>query len=227
MEQTFRVHRSSVGQIVYHQVKQLILQHRIEPGEKIGLAALAQKLDVSLTPLREALTRLKDEGFVVHHPNRGYFASEISAQEVKELYEVREALEGYALALGISQVDESDLQAMADAVEEHAQAMVKRNAFFEDKILHLRLAAPARNQLLLRMLEQVLDRAIMKLRVGALPRERGPSAHTEHLDILEAIRKRNVDEAVRHLRKHLRNSRDYILAFLKEHEEEHGSVEGD
>jgi len=73
----------------------------------------------------------------------------------------------------------------------------------------------------------VLDRAIMKLRVGALPRERGPSAHTEHLDILEAIRKRNVDEAVRHLRKHLRNSRDYILAFLKEHEEEHGSVEGD
>ena len=227
MEQPIRVKRSSIGQIVYEQVKQLILQHTIEPGEKIGLAALAQKLDVSLTPLREALTRLKDEGFVVHYPNRGYFAAEISAQEVKDLYEVREALESHALALGTSQVDEQDLQAMADAVEEHARAIVERNAFFEDKILHLRLAAPARNQLLLRMLEQVLDRAIMKLRVGALPRERGPSAHTEHLDILEAIRKRNVEAATRHLRKHLWNSRDYILAFLKEHEEEHESVEGD
>lgn len=227
MPHSFRVKRSSVGQVVYEQLKQLILQHAVEPGEKIGLVSLAQKLEVSLTPLREALTRLKDEGFVVHHPNRGYFAAEITAQEVKELYEVREAIESHVLTLGISQVNEQDLQAMVDAVEEHARAMVERDAFFEDKILHLRLAAPARNQLLLRMLEQVLDRAIMKLRVGALPRERGPAAYTEHLDILEAIRKRNAEEAIRHLRKHLRNSRDYILAFLKEHGKEHTPMEGD
>jgi DNA-binding GntR family transcriptional regulator len=223
---SFRVKRSSVGQVVYEQVKRLILQHVIEPGEKIGLVSLAEKLEVSLTPLREALTRLKEEGFVVHHPNRGYFAAEITAQEAKELFEVREAIESYALTLGISQVNEQGLRAMVDAVEEHARAMLERDAFFEDKILHLRLAAPARNQLLLRMLEQVLDRAIMKLHIGALPRERGPAAYAEHLDILEAVRRRDAEGAIRHLRKHLSNSRDYILAFLSEHGKEQGKVEG-
>ncbi len=216
MEITFPVRRSNVGQAVYERVKQLILHHEIQPGEKIGLVNLAQKLGVSLTPLREALTRLKEEGFVIHHPHRGYFAAEITAQEVRELYEIREAIESHALALGIPNLDEQALRAIENAVGEHRRAIEKADRFFEDKALHLSMAAMARNQLLLRMLEQVLDRAIMKLRIGALPRERGPAAHKEHLDILDALKRRDTEGAITHLRKHLKNTREYILAILEQ-----------
>ncbi len=218
MDNPFRVKRSNVGQAVYEQVKQLILLHQIQPGEKIGLVPLAEKLDVSLTPLREALTRLKEDGFVVHLPNRGYFAAEITAQEVKELYDVREAIESHALTLSVSQLEEQAVRAITSAIEEHGRAVTREDRFFEDKALHLCLAAPCRNQLLLRILEQMLDRAIMKLRIGALPPERGPAAHKEHLGILEALKKRDGQKAVERLRAHLRNSREYILAFLETHE---------
>ncbi len=216
MPSSFRVQRSSLAQTVYEQMKQLILRHEIEPGEKIGLVDLANKLEVSLTPLREALARLKEEGIVVHHTHRGYFVAEISAQEAMELYDLREALESYALAHGGAQVDDGDLKAIADAVEDHGHAVTKRDGFLEDKVLHLRLASIARNQLLLRMLEQVLDRAIMKLRVSALPRQRGPEAYEEHSEILAALRQRDAAGAVEHLRSHLKRTKEYVLTFLNQ-----------
>jgi DNA-binding GntR family transcriptional regulator len=213
----FRVQRSSLAQTVYEQLKQLILRHEIEPGEKIGLVDLANKLEVSLTPLREALARLKEEGIVVHHTHRGYFVAEISAQEAMELYDLRDALESYALAHGVAHVDEADLQAIAEAIEDHGHATRKRDGFLEDKVLHLRLASIAKNQLLLRMLEQVLDRAIMKLKVSALPRRRGPEAYREHLEILAALKRRDAGGAVEHLRSHLTRTREYVVTFLKQH----------
>jgi DNA-binding GntR family transcriptional regulator len=208
------VKRSSVAQKVYEQMKQLILLHEVEPGEKIGLVDLATRLEVSLTPLREALTRLKEEGFVVHYTHRGYFVAEISAQEALDLYGVREALESYALAMGAPHVEEGDLKTIADAIEDHRKATTKRDGFLEDKVLHLRLASIANNQLLARVLEQVLDRAIMKLRVGSLPRQRGPEAYEEHRDILAALRQRDAEQAVKHLKRHLERTRAYVLTFL-------------
>lgn len=215
---SFRVQRSSLSQNVYEQMKQLIFTHAIEPGEKIGLVDLARKLEVSLTPLREALTRLKGEGFVVHHPNRGYFVAEITATEVLELYGIREALESFALTLGVSRFKEEDITSIADAIEAHRRAVTERDGFLEDKVIHLRLASLAGNQLLLAMLELVLDRAIMKLRIDALPRARSVAAYAEHMDILRAVEKRNADEAIGHLKKHFAITREYILTFLGEQE---------
>ncbi len=222
MNTSFAVRRSSLAQTVYTQLKQLIVRHEIEPGEKIGLADVAKKLGVSLTPLREALARLTEEGVVVHRTHLGYFVAEISVQEAMELYGLREALEGYAIRRGAGQVSVAQLKAIAEAIEVHGHATRGRDLFVEDKVLHLRLAAISGNQLLVRMLEQILDRAIMKLRVSELPRKRGPEAYKEHLEILAALHRRDGKTAVKHLHRHLERTKAYIRAFLSPPEQNAG-----
>jgi DNA-binding GntR family transcriptional regulator len=211
-----RVKRASLAGQVYGRLRRLITYHELEPGQKLGLVEVADKLDVSLTPLREALSKLEREGFVVHQPNRGYFVAEITADEARELFEAREAIETYAVTVGIPGASEADLEALGQAIDSYGRAVDKpeRDRFLEDKRLHLRLVALAGNQLLVRMLEQVFDRIIMKLRISELPRERGPAAHKEHQAIWAAVRKRDPEKATRLLRVHLAASKGYILAFL-------------
>ena len=171
---------------------------------------------MSLTPLREALTRLREEGFVLHRPNRGYFVAEATLQEAKELLEMRQALECYALTLSVPTMTDAELEKLSEAVEAYRRMLdfPDRDRFLEDKKLHLRLAAAARNQILFTTLEQILDRIIMKLRVEELPRERGPAAHAEHARVLEAVRARDVETATRLLREHLEQTKQYIVAYF-------------
>jgi DNA-binding GntR family transcriptional regulator len=201
---------------VYQQLRGLLIRHELEPGDRIGLVELAERLEVSLTPLREALTRLREEGFVLHRPNRGYFVAEATLQEAKELLEMRQALECYALTLSVPTMTEAELEKLSEAVEAYRRMLdfPDRDRFLEDKKLHLRLAAAARNQILFTTLEQILDRIIMKLRVEELPRERGPAAHAEHARVLEAVRARDVDTATRLLREHLEQTKQYIVAYF-------------
>ena len=77
----------------YRQIKTLILCNEILPGQKLHHQELSERLGVSRTPVREALTRLVQEGYVALLPNRGFTCKEIGLQEANELYQLREALE--------------------------------------------------------------------------------------------------------------------------------------
>lgn len=211
------ISRTSLGDRVYGELRQLIIRHDLAPGERIALAAVAEQLEVSLTPLREALMRLEQEGFVTRQVNRGFFVAELTVREATELFQMREALECYALTLSVPSLTDAEVTEVAGAAEAYSQVLGQpdRDRFLEDKALHLRFAALARNRTLLTALEQVLDRTIMKLRVEELPRERGPAAHAEHLRIVGALRVRDLARATDELRTHIRTSRAYIVAHLE------------
>lgn len=212
--------RTSLGERVHEELRQLIIRHELEPGQKVNLLDTAQRLEVSPTPLREALTTLKNEGFVTHYPNRGYFVAEITAAEAQQLFETREALECQAIRLGVPKLSEAHLRGIAEAVEAYRDVVRRpdRERFLQDKKLHLELATPAQNPILLGLLEQVLDRIIMKLPVEELPRERGAEAAKEHAGILASLRARNAASAEARLRAHLQKSKAYIVRFLKARE---------
>ena len=86
---------------VYSQIKTLILCNEILPGQKLHHQELSERLGVSRTPVREALTRLAQEGYVSFLPNRGFTCKEIRLQEAEELYQLREALEAFAVEKAI------------------------------------------------------------------------------------------------------------------------------
>jgi DNA-binding GntR family transcriptional regulator len=215
---SLRLAHLSLSDRVYAELRRLLVGHYLEPGEKISLLDVAERLEVSLTPLREALARLREEGLVSHRTNRGYFVAEVTPEEVQHLIEMRQALEGFALQVGLPRMSDDDLRAVAAAVEAYGAGLDARDRdrFLHDKQLHLRLAACAGNPLLSSALEQVLDRMIMKLRVEELPRERGLSAHQEHQRLLDAVRRRDAETARQLLWAHLEHTKRYILQYLRE-----------
>src|SRR5881275_3483532 len=94
---------------VYNQIKNLILCNEVMPGQKLHHQELSERLGVSRTPVREALTRLVQEGYVSFLPNRGFTCKEIRLQEAEELYELREALEAFAVERAVINLTQSGM----------------------------------------------------------------------------------------------------------------------
>ena len=104
---------------VYGQIKHLTLCNKIMPGQKLHHQHLSERPGVSRTPVREALTRLVQEGYVSFLPNRGFTCKEIRMQEAEELDDLRPALEAFAVEKAIERRDTSAAVAL---VRSHIQA---------------------------------------------------------------------------------------------------------
>lgn len=96
-------------------IREVLLKHiltgKYQPGERLSLPAIAKELDVSVTPIREALTQLSETGLVNYKANRGFFLSELSVEEAQEIYELMALLESSALKKSVfynGQLDELD-----------------------------------------------------------------------------------------------------------------------
>src|SRR5580765_4775424 len=108
---THRVRRTeNLSGQVYSQIKTFILCNEILPGQKLHHQELSERLGVSRTPVREALTRLAQEGYVSLLPNRGFTCKEIRLQEAEELYQLREALEAFAVEKAIENLSDEAVE---------------------------------------------------------------------------------------------------------------------
>lgn len=91
--------RDNLAGDIAHRTRRLIADGRLSAGQRINESRLAARLDVSRTPLREALSRLAAEGFVTVRPRRGFFVQALGAEELRQLYEIRGILDPAALEL--------------------------------------------------------------------------------------------------------------------------------
>jgi DNA-binding GntR family transcriptional regulator len=92
---------------VYLKIKAMIYNNELAPGQKLIYQALAKKLNLSMTPVIQALNRLEHSNLVRHEPNRGYFVGEMHETECRELYQAREALETYIIPFAIQKLEPS------------------------------------------------------------------------------------------------------------------------
>ena len=210
--------RSDLADNAYEQIRGLILRYELRPGQHIDLIRTSQRLGVSFTPVREALRRLAQEELVSHIPNKGFSVREISVEEAECLYGVREALEAYGIEAAATRMSPDSLGEIARLSEMYHQSVLEkidRKRFLLDKLFHIRIAEVSGNFVLVRMLEQILDKIIMKIRLEGMPRDRGPIAYQEHLEILDALKSQDPRRAVAVLRKHLSNAREGMVSFLR------------
>src|ERR1700752_2125742 len=103
----------NLSALAYNEIKNLILSNEVLPGQKLHHQELSERLGVSRTPVREALTRLVQEGYVSLLPNRGFTCKEIRLQEAEELYDLREALEAFAVEQAVRNLTDSGLRQLS------------------------------------------------------------------------------------------------------------------
>ena len=204
---------------VYLQIKTLILSNEIMPGQKLHHQQLSERLGVSRTPIREALTRLVQEGYVSFLPNRGFTCKEIGMQEAEELYELREALEAFAVEKALETATDATLRHLREKMNAYGrdvQNRFTRERLVYDQDVHLEIAQLTGNETLRNTLSHVFERIVLKRRTdGLYDPARGVAAHQEHLRLLEAMERRDAAQAVAILRSHIQAGKKNVMGDLE------------
>ena len=105
--------RSVLSDDIYDLIRKMIFNYEIVPGSKVNIDALAKKLDVSQTPVREALSRLESDGLIVKEPLKGFRATDLlTIQELDDLFKFRLLIEPFAASEAARQVDETGKRAL-------------------------------------------------------------------------------------------------------------------
>ena len=172
----------------YSKIKEFILNYRVQPGQRLEHEFLSNGISVSNTPIREALNRLSEEGYVYQIKNRGYFVSDLSYNEVEALYEVREALEIFAIQKTMRQgarikgSHKKQIKKMIDLYDTYVNEEILGNRLPLDQELHLFLAKLSGNNTLCNMLNNVFEKLNYKRKVVGLHPQRGLEASKEHYE---------------------------------------------
>lgn len=204
---------------VYGELKKMLFNYQIVPGQKLQSEDFAAKFDVSRTPVSHALKMLEKEGYVELTPNKGYYVVEIGVKEIEELYDIRETLEILAVRRGIANQNSQALKRLEQAMNMYAEDVKKpltRKRLILDEEFHLAIADLSQNKTLVEILERVFNKIYLKHRIEALSPKRGETAESEHKEIYQALLTGNVSLAVKKMQKHIAGSRKNALVSLQE-----------
>jgi DNA-binding GntR family transcriptional regulator len=191
-----------LGGQVTHALRQAILTGRYRPGDHVTEAEIAQQLGVSHGPVREALRELESEDLLVIEPHRGAFVKSFTADDIREVYQFRSAIETAAVTLAIDHITEADLDHLERLIERMRQASGEGDleTLIElDLEFHRVLCARCGNQ---RMYSAWLRLAspIRLFLTMAVPRYLSPEDTAEsHPPIVAALRRRDAAAAIRHM----------------------------
>jgi len=205
----------------YSSIKRMILFGQLGPGRKLVHEELAEALKVSRTPVREALERLYQEGFVTRLPRRGFYVTGITRDEAYGLYGAREALELFALQVTMERGPLprgalNTLAAYSKRYEDLINTQMLTERILADMLFHLKLAELSGNRYVVRLLAQTFERSALKRRHEGYRYDRSTLAATEHRQLLDALAKHDKRAAMQALRKHVQSARDALLSQLYE-----------
>ncbi|NIN91778.1 GntR family transcriptional regulator, partial [bacterium] len=108
----------SLQEDIYDRLKKSIIYGELSPGEKLSEVALAGKMKVSRTPIREAFRQLQMEGYITVESNKGAYVSKLPPEEIEEIYDIISLLEGYAAELTARRVKDSELRELRELQEQ-------------------------------------------------------------------------------------------------------------
>lgn len=191
---------------VYGALKEFAMDYRFRPGERINEVELAAELGVSRTPVRAALNRLERDGFVLCVPNKGFHARELSALAVRDLYELRAAVERAAFMLACERASDTDIEAAIEAWEEHSTFDSEGSwakVALADESFHLSLTRLSKNAQMATALEALDARIRFFRRIDLENMTRRTQSYGEHAAIIEALRARDAVGGATLLERHI------------------------
>ncbi|MEQ9499299.1 MAG: GntR family transcriptional regulator [Deltaproteobacteria bacterium] len=194
-------------------VQELIDCGALSPGARINEVALAEELEVSRTPLREALNRLAGRGAIQSRPRRGYWTAPLTSEEMRELYVIRAALDPMALRLG-GLPDPARLKALRRMNATLRKAKTPKRVVDADNAWHRALLANCPNRLLLSMIDDMIRRT-RRYELAYLGDLGGnDKALAEHERIIGALEKRKLERACTLLQRNMETAVAPLAAWL-------------
>jgi len=210
---------TSLALQAYEAIKKDILTCELDPGRQIAQAQLAERYSLGLTPIREALKRLENEGYVQSIPRFGYLITPITASDVQELYELRLVLETEAVRMAAERAPAAALQALC----EHASFTYRYgdresySAFLEANLeFHTQTALASGNRRLAELVRRTLGEMTRIFHLGLDLRDSAEEMRDEHLQLCRALQDRDPDAAGRILREQIDRSQARVLERLRQ-----------
>ncbi len=205
-----KLKKDMLSELVYERIKLMIHDGIIIPGQKILRRDIAKMLDVSLTPVREAVNRLVGEGFIEQKSREGFFMKTFTYEDLKELFAVRAALEGVAVRICIEQLKDDKMKELTLFFEDFSPP-IPDNSISQylkvDQAFHKKIIQLCGNSLIIDY-DKNFDFILKSYQKGLL---RDPDETlNEHREIINAIKEKNGQKAHELIVKHHLKTRDYI-----------------
>lgn len=205
--------------VVFNTLRRAILRGELKPGERLMEIQLANKLGVSRTPIREAIRKLELEGLVLMIPRKGAEVAEITEKNLRDVLEVRCALEELAVQLACDRISEDGIQ------ELHAAAEHFHNVLGSDDITQIAQADEAFHDVIFRATDngrliQLLNNLreqMYRYRIEYLKKkECYPQLLTEHQEIIESIAGHDKQRGMEVTSRHINNQVDTVVGTLRQ-----------
>jgi DNA-binding GntR family transcriptional regulator len=204
----------TVSEGAYVRLRQMILTGRIPIGAKLDEKKLSESMEVSRTPVREAIGRLEKEGLVESRPYQGSYVRRLSAKYINDLYVVREELEALATRLAAARMTTQDLERLGAILKESEIALAEANLeayATADRRMHEFIVEQSDNVPIKDALERIglliaLARNMVNKEPGMLE-----TTNVQRHDLYALLVDENVEGAVRAMRDHIRSVKEALV----------------
>ncbi|HWK43468.1 MAG TPA: GntR family transcriptional regulator [Stellaceae bacterium] len=204
----------NLSELAYQKLAKMILLRQLPGGTSVIEGRLAEELEISRTPMREALVRLAAEGLLVREGTRSFTVRKVTATEFFQCMKLREMLECEAIGLAVGRIEPARLAALGAQIERLATAAEQAADHWKaDDQLHLMFADASGNEMLAKHIRQV--RINTRLFEISSPIRRVKADGEEHLAILAAFASGDAKVARRSMLRHLRNLQSEVMAILR------------
>jgi DNA-binding GntR family transcriptional regulator len=213
----------ALAEQAYMDIRRMLFLNEIAPGQKLNYRDLAEQLNMSPTPIIQALKRLEFQGLVRYETNRGFFMEPLSAEELAEIYRLREIIEVSLLPMVIQFLDKKGEAALRQSLEAHQKAMrtnYRRQRLLTGMQFHIVLAELSGSPITVRFLRNLFDLLYLKYKGDILFARPLITEPDEHQKIFERIKARDLEGARKVLSSHIRQLGEHVLNGFKASMEE-------
>ena len=208
---------ASRSETAYQQLKRAMQTGDLQPGARIRETEIAEKYNISRTPVREAIRRLEADGLISFVPHHGAVVSKLDHQQTMELYDLREVLEGTAAAFAARHASAAEIAELEELVANEVPIRDDPQKLADlNRLFHSVLIRAAHNRFLERALLGLRDSMALLGRTTLGIPGRYETAHEEHVEMVTAIANRDPEAAEAAARKHIRNAQRTRLKIMRE-----------
>jgi len=213
-------YRPNLNEVAYEEIKNMILVGELVQGERVLLDKMAERMNLSITPVREALNKLAQEDLIQMTPRTSYEVVRLDRNDINDILDIRELLETFALRSAGNDLRDFPVQELSDLFRKPYPPENYMQFIEADIRLHETIISVAKN----RKLKKLFDFIYNGIRILAIPsaqfQGRMEESNQEHMALLNAIGEGNVEKAVEHLSKHIRRVKALLLKHYDDHARE-------